>query len=83
MKDHGYAFLAMKEAEKLNIKGIAGYTKENALDIEAEGEEANLIIFLTWCKSIASQINIHGVVSSYGKLRNFTDFTIFQQKAKT
>ncbi len=51
VKDLGYAFLVMKEAEKLELKGHTYYTGDNNLFMELEGTENNLLEFTIWCNA--------------------------------
>ena len=76
MKDHGCAFLAMKEADKLNIKGLAGYTDDNYLLIQIEGEEAKLQQFIKWCKLEMPGPNVDEILITPNKHRCYSDFEI-------
>ena len=44
-----YRASAVKEAERLNIKGFARNEPDDSVYIEAEGDEDALESFLSWC----------------------------------
>ncbi len=76
MKNRGYAFRVMKEADKMNIKGVVSYTKDNELYIQAEGNENILLDYFEWCKSNIIDVSENELVTSYGKCKNFQDFRL-------
>ncbi len=75
VRDLGYAFLVMKEADKLKLKGHTFYTSDNNLHIELEGTESNLQEFTDWCNA---KLNGTGnkMTIKPNKLKHYTEFEL-------
>lgn len=75
LRNKGIAFLAMKEAYKTGICGIAKYHPDS-LQISAEGNEKQLERFTAWCRKAISGMTGDQVDVSYGAIVGYKDFEI-------
>jgi acylphosphatase len=73
----GFRLSALKQASIFSIKG---YVKNNYCDgsviIEAEGEEANLNDFVSWCRKGPSMARVENVKVKEGSVKEFSEFDI-------
>jgi len=72
----GFPFYVKQFAQLNNIKGFVKYSSVSSIIIEAEGNEANLNIFIEYCRigpegSVITSVNI-----SQGQLLNHASFKI-------
>lgn len=72
----GFRFSALRQADKLGIKGFVRNEPDDSVYIEAEGEEAALQEFVKWCHKGPYFAKMHDVRVEEGELKNFTDFRI-------
>jgi len=79
VKDLGYAFLVMKEADKLKLNGHTYYTKDDNLFVELEGPENNLLEFTNWCNN---KLNGTGnkMTIKQNKIKHYKDFELMLNK---
>ncbi len=66
----------MHQAYKSEVYGIARYTSEGAVYIEAEGEKGNLERFKDWCLNMAARYEEDKTEISYDKLNGYSEFNI-------
>ena len=71
-----YRASAVKEAERLNLKGFARNERDNSVYIEAEGDETNLQSFLKWCAKGPPMAIVSEVKTEVGDWKGFTKFEI-------
>ena len=73
----GFRLSTLKQASIFSIKG---YVKNNYCDgsviIEAEGEEANLDDFISWCRKGPSMAVVENVAVKEILLNGYTEFEI-------
>lgn len=83
VKHVGFRFYAKYAASKFNISGFITHKKDDALYIEAEGEEEDLKQFIHYCKkgTIESRLNNIRIVSA--GMKNHEDFIIVRRPKKT
>lgn len=72
----GFRFRTMEAAYKFGVFGVVMNQDENAVYIEAEGEEDALERFLEWCHTGPLGARIEQVEVTEGPLKNFTSFEI-------
>ena len=75
-KDTGIRFSAMHEAYKAGVNGIAKYTDDSAVYLEAEGYTEQVEQFEIWCLKIAEKYAKKNPEIGYQKLQGYTDFSI-------
>jgi acylphosphatase len=49
VKNKGYRFAAMQKAYQLGVRGTVKKNRDGTIFIEAEGDDANLESFISWC----------------------------------
>ncbi len=76
LRNRGYAFLTMKQADKYGIKGTVSYTPEDYLFIEAEGETPELDKLVKWCKHNMIKNQNSELIIEQNKYKNLTEFEI-------
>ena len=76
LKEQGLRFSTMHEAYKTGVKGIAKYTLDRAVYIEAVGYPEQLEKFKTWCLQIATKYASEKTEINYGDIRDYTEFNI-------
>ena len=76
LRNRGYAFLTMKQAEKYGIKGTVTYTPEDNILIEAEGEASDLDKLVNWCKHNMLKTQKAEVVVEQNSYKNLSEFEI-------
>jgi acylphosphatase len=72
----GFRFSAMEAAYRYNVRGFARNTPERNVYIEAEGEDADLERFVSWCRRGPVSAKVTDVVVSDGPVAGFRDFSI-------
>lgn len=65
---------AKAEAEKLGISGFVRNEPDGTVYIEAEGDEASLNKFLTWCNDGPQAATVEKLEVTEGPLKNFSKF---------
>ena len=76
LKEQGLRFSTMHEAYKTGVKGIAKYTPDGAVYIEAEGLPEQVEVFKSWCLKIAEKYDSNKTEVIYSEIRNYTEFNI-------
>ena len=76
LRNKGYAFLTLKQADKYDIKGTVSYTPEDNLFIEAEGEATDLDKLVNWCKNNMLGTRNTEIIVEQNKYKNLTEFEI-------
>ena len=72
----GFRFSCMEAAYRYGVKGFVRNKSDGSIYIEAEGTEASLDKFITWCRRgplWAKVVNIH---QEDGEIKNFKSFDI-------
>jgi acylphosphatase len=73
----GYRFSAVDEARRLGLRGWVRNTPDGAVELVAEGSEANLRRLATWCRSGPPGARVTGVDESREMaVGEFTEFGI-------
>jgi acylphosphatase len=73
----GFRYFVRQKAQELNISGWVKNTPDGKLEIEAEGENHNLEIFIDWMRIGPSRAVIRSFSNSdIYPIRNFTNFII-------
>ena len=68
---------AKQKAEELGVKGFARNEPDDAVYIEAEGQEENLKQFLDWCRQGPASAQVKKIESVFNSdIKNFNDFVI-------
>jgi len=65
-----------EKANELGIKGTVRNLPNNAVYIEAEGEEDRLNLFLNWCADGPELAEVSSISSKEGSLSNYNFFEI-------
>jgi acylphosphatase len=73
----GFRYSALKAARSFNINGFVRNESDGSVYIEAEGEEANLEMFLNWCRKGPPFGRVDEVTQTESGLRGFEEFRIF------
>ncbi|MCF8403886.1 MAG: acylphosphatase [Bacteroidales bacterium] len=76
LKEQGIRFSSMHEAYKTGVKGIAKYTPDGAVYIEAEGPPEQVKLFKAWCLKTAEKYDHEKTEIHSGKIKDYTDFNI-------
>ncbi|MCF6170617.1 MAG: acylphosphatase [Bacteroidales bacterium] len=75
-KDTGIRFSAMHRAFKCGVKGLARYTEDDALYLEAEGRTEQIEHFKEWCLGIAEKYRKKKAEINYQSTKGYSDFSI-------
>ena len=68
---------AKQKAKELGIKGFVRNEPDDAVYIEAEGEEENLKQFSDWCRQGPASAQVKKNESEFtSEIKNFSDFVI-------
>lgn len=67
---------AAEQARSLGITGFAKNTKDGNVYIEAEGDEAALRKFISWCEAGTPWAKVERVEAAEGQMKNFREFRI-------
>lgn len=65
-----------EKAEELKIAGMVMNTEGGGVYAEAEGEEADLNVFIEWCRQGPPQAKVERVDVREGSLKNYSKFEI-------
>jgi acylphosphatase len=71
-----YRTTAREQARNLGVAGFAKNMTNGSVYIEAEGEEAALQDFITWCKTGTPWSKVEKVEVEEGEMRDFKEFTV-------
>ncbi|MBS1558786.1 MAG: acylphosphatase [Bacteroidetes bacterium] len=71
-----YRASAKEQADRLKIKGFVRNEPDGRVYLEAEGDEAELIKLIAWCKQGSPNSRIEHLEWHERPLQNFGDFTI-------
>jgi acylphosphatase len=72
----GFRYAARKTAFQYGITGFVRNLPDGSVYIEAEGPEAAVEEFITWCHTGPARSQIRSVTIEGGSLREFKDFII-------
>lgn len=72
----GFRYSAMKMANAFSITGFVRNQSDGSVYIEAEGEDANLEAFLSWCRKGPGFGRVDNLNTTESNMNNFTGFRI-------
>lgn len=72
----GFRYSAFLAAKRCRISGIVSNTYDGNVFIEAEGEEADLLSFIEWCRQGPPLANVVNLKIQDGVLMNYSGFSI-------
>ncbi len=67
-------------ADQLGITGTVKNTDDGSVQIEAEGTETMLGMFLEWCHEGPENAEVTSVESHEGELKNYRNFEVIKKK---
>jgi acylphosphatase len=71
-----YRAFTQKEAQRLDLKGFVRNQSNGDVYIEAEGEEAVLEEFISWCRTGSPKSIVKEVSVNESGLKKYTEFNI-------
>jgi acylphosphatase len=72
----GFRYYTRKQACALGITGFVTNCPDGSVYAEAEGEEADLDLFIDWCRIGPSLAEVTDVSVSHAPMKNFSEFNI-------
>ncbi len=78
----GFPFFVKQFAQLHNINGFVKYLDESSVGIEAQGNEADLNVFIKYCRIGPNGSVINSIKISQGQVQKYKSFKIIKQTSE-